>query len=478
MPIRSAALLSRHCDWSLPAAVASAPGADATRDARGRQRRGLDRRSVTPGGGSGRDRRRPHRRRRHERGDPRDGRCRRSRRRRTDSSSSRASSTRTCTSSTAASAWRRCSCATRGRARSSSRASRRSPRPCRPGTWITGGDWDHTLWGGELPRARLDRRRHAGPSGVGQPARRPHGARQLARRCARRASTRTRRRRRRRRDRARRRRRADRRAQGQRDGARRREVPPPDRGACSDRALDAAMTYVAAQGVTSVHHMGTLGRPRRLRPRARKAGALTHAHLRRRAARHLGAAARHRRGEAYGPMAAATQWLRIGGLKGFVDGSLGSHTAAFQAPFTDAPKDRGLFVNTPEDLYAWTSGADKAGLQVIGARHRRPRHRHAARHLRARRAGRTARATGASASSTRSTSRRPTSRASPRSASSPACSRITPSTTGAGPRRSSAPNAPRRPTPSARCSTPARRSPSAATGSSRRRRRSRASTPR
>ena len=21
-----------------------------------------------------------------------------------------------------------------------------------PGTWITGGDWDHTLWGGELPR--------------------------------------------------------------------------------------------------------------------------------------------------------------------------------------------------------------------------------------------------------------------------------------------------------------------------------------
>ena len=25
------------------------------------------------------------------------------------------------------------------------------------GTWITGGDWDHSLWGGELPRARLDR---------------------------------------------------------------------------------------------------------------------------------------------------------------------------------------------------------------------------------------------------------------------------------------------------------------------------------
>jgi len=58
-------------------------------------------------------------------------------------------------------------------------------------------------------------------------------------------------------------------------------------------------------------------------------------------------------------------WLHIGGLKGFVDGSLGSHTAAMLQPFTDAPNDSGLFVNTPEHLYEWTSGADKAGLQVI-----------------------------------------------------------------------------------------------------------------
>jgi predicted amidohydrolase YtcJ len=34
-------------------------------------------------------------------------------------------------------------------------------------------------------------------------------------------------------------------------------------------------------------------------------------------------------------------------------------------PFTDAPNDRGFFVNTPENLYAWTSGADKAGLHVM-----------------------------------------------------------------------------------------------------------------
>jgi predicted amidohydrolase YtcJ len=59
------------------------------------------------------------------------------------------------------------------------------------------------------------------------------------------------------------------------------------------------------------------------------------------------------------------EWLRIGALKGFVDGSLGSHTAAMLEPFTDAPNDRGLFVNSVEDLGAWTRGADAAGLHLI-----------------------------------------------------------------------------------------------------------------
>ncbi|HZK77678.1 MAG TPA: amidohydrolase family protein, partial [Gemmatimonadaceae bacterium] len=59
------------------------------------------------------------------------------------------------------------------------------------------------------------------------------------------------------------------------------------------------------------------------------------------------------------------EWLRIGGLKGFVDGSLGSHTAAMFAPFTDSPKDSGFLVETEKDLYDWTSGGDNAGLQVI-----------------------------------------------------------------------------------------------------------------
>jgi hypothetical protein len=57
--------------------------------------------------------------------------------------------------------------------------------------------------------------------------------------------------------------------------------------------------------------------------------------------------------------------LRIGGLKGFMDGSLGSHTAAFFEPFTDTPDDRGFFINEPEDMERWIRGADAAGLQVM-----------------------------------------------------------------------------------------------------------------
>src|SRR5207302_4590054 len=59
------------------------------------------------------------------------------------------------------------------------------------------------------------------------------------------------------------------------------------------------------------------------------------------------------------------EWLRIGALKGFVDGSLGSHTAAMLEPYDDAPHDTGLFVNTVEDLSEWTANADRAGLHSI-----------------------------------------------------------------------------------------------------------------
>jgi predicted amidohydrolase YtcJ len=58
-------------------------------------------------------------------------------------------------------------------------------------------------------------------------------------------------------------------------------------------------------------------------------------------------------------------WVRVGGLKGFADGSLGSHTASMLAPFSDAAGGTGLVVTPAETLYAETAGADAAGLQVM-----------------------------------------------------------------------------------------------------------------
>ena len=40
--------------------------------------------------------------------------------------------------------------------------------------------------------------------------------------------------------------------------------------------------------------------------------------------------------------------LSYGSLKGYVDGALGSHTAAFFAPFSDTPDYCGDTVNTQE----------------------------------------------------------------------------------------------------------------------------------
>jgi predicted amidohydrolase YtcJ len=57
-------------------------------------------------------------------------------------------------------------------------------------------------------------------------------------------------------------------------------------------------------------------------------------------------------------------WLKFGGVKGFMDGSLGSHTAAFLEPYTDQPDDSGFLLETLDDLKAWILGADSAGLQL------------------------------------------------------------------------------------------------------------------
>jgi predicted amidohydrolase YtcJ len=226
-----------------------------------------------------------------------------------------------------------------------------------PGTWIVGGDWDHQNWGGELPsKDWIDAVTPRNPVWINRLDEHMSLANSLALAAAH----------------------IDkntpdapggeivRDASGNPTGILKDNaivlidrVKPPPSSEMLDRALDAAMQYVAARGVTSVGHMGTWDDLDVFR-RARQAGPLR---TRIRAAvplptwqRLADTIARDGRGDDY---------LQIGCLKAFVDGSLGSHTAALLDPYTDSPKDTGLLVNDPEDLYHWTSDATRAGLQVI-----------------------------------------------------------------------------------------------------------------
>jgi len=61
------------------------------------------------------------------------------------------------------------------------------------------------------------------------------------------------------------------------------------------------------------------------------------------------------------------EWLRVGGVKGFMDGSLGSGTAAMFEAFSDEPGNRGVFNAGAIPLSKMEErvlAADKAGLQV------------------------------------------------------------------------------------------------------------------
>lgn len=57
--------------------------------------------------------------------------------------------------------------------------------------------------------------------------------------------------------------------------------------------------------------------------------------------------------------------LRVGGLKGFADGSLGSTTALLSAPYLDAPETSGLAGGEMKQMPERVLGADAEGLQVM-----------------------------------------------------------------------------------------------------------------
>ncbi len=225
------------------------------------------------------------------------------------------------------------------------------------GTWLTGGGWDSSHWGGELPtREWLDAVTGDRPAWLS----RVDGHMSLANTAALKAAG------------------VDRNTpdvaggeivrdkNGNPTGALKENamslvdrVVPPASAQLRDRALTEASKYVNAQGVTSVHSMGTFDDIETFTRAAKKGSLSTRVY----AVAPLPEWATLR--DAMQNGLRSDEWVRIGGLKGFVDGSLGSHTAAMFEPFKDSPADRGLLVNTPEQLYSWISEADKAGLHVM-----------------------------------------------------------------------------------------------------------------
>ncbi|HEV7364926.1 MAG TPA: amidohydrolase [Gemmatimonadales bacterium] len=238
----------------------------------------------------------------------------------------------------------------------------------KPGEWITGGDWDHERWpGAPLPeRSWIDSVTPNNPVFVN----RVDGHMSLANSAALRLAhvsrmtsdvpggtivrdPRT----------------------GEPTGAlkdnardlveRVRPIPSP---AQSDSALARAMRWAAARGVTSVATMaddpGTLA----IGPSWRELATLKRAHRRgsmlTRVTIYVSLEAWRGMADSLRADGPGDDWLRSAGVKGFVDGSLGSRTALFYEDYDDAPGTRGLFVTLEDSLRAWIGGADSAGLQV------------------------------------------------------------------------------------------------------------------
>ena len=229
----------------------------------------------------------------------------------------------------------------------------------KPGEWIIGGDWDHTLWRGQpLPRHEwIDSVTPNNPAFLN----RLDGHEALANAAAMRAAGVT------------------------------KDTPTPPGGEIlrdartgeplgifKDRALDAvgraipepspeqrdsalarALAFAASLGVTATAHMSASWADLASYRRLERAGRLTL-----RAALYLPLDAWRAVAETVSHAPAGDNWVKIAGLKGYMDGSAGSRTAYFFEPYSDYAGYRGLMQHSEEDMRRWIGNADSAGLQV------------------------------------------------------------------------------------------------------------------
>jgi predicted amidohydrolase YtcJ len=229
----------------------------------------------------------------------------------------------------------------------------------KPGEWILGGDWDHERWpGAPLPRRQwIDSVTPNNPVFVN----RLDGHMGLANSAALRAAKITR---------------ATKDIRGGvivRDprtgeptgilkdeamGPVLRAIPEPT-GAQRDAALRRALAYAASKGVTAFAHVSVAPADLSTYLRAKQAGTLTA-----RAALYFPLETWHAVADTVAKLGRGDDWVWIGGVKGYVDGSLGSTTALFYSPYNDDPKTSGVLVTPEDSLRRWIGAADSAGLQV------------------------------------------------------------------------------------------------------------------
>ncbi|HSL21874.1 MAG TPA: amidohydrolase [Vicinamibacterales bacterium] len=172
-----------------------------------------------------------------------------------------------------------------------------------------------------------------------------------------------------------------------------RAVPPASLDEVLERAR-AALKHAAAMGVTTVQDLTASATELRAYQVLRERGELT---ARIYSTQSHGIAGLVDAGIRTG---FGDDWIRIGGIKLFADGSMGSGTAVFFEPYADDPSTKGLLIQSPEELERQMREADAAGFQLVvhaigdranaividavekvvranGARDRRPRIEHA-----------------------------------------------------------------------------------------------------
>jgi hypothetical protein len=136
-------------------------------------------------------------------------------------------------------------------------------------------------------------------------------------------------------------------------------VIPPDTPEETLEKASAALKLAASLGVTTLQDMTASGAELRAYQTLRDRGELT---ARIYSIQNHGISGLKDAGVTTG---FGDDWLRVGGIKLFADGSMGAGTAAFFDPYADEPGTSGLLLQSPEQLEKAVFDADQAGFQLI-----------------------------------------------------------------------------------------------------------------